>query len=120
MRGKPAQDPHDANAHGPAHPGQGAETPGPGNGPERHRERDEQARRNRETWRRYAQDERHSWTPWLLTRYQLNDVGARPIPNGVPYYYSPDIWIESSDPLGNPVAGEPNFVHVNIFNLGKA
>lgn len=33
---------------------------------------------------------------------------------------SPDIWVESTDPDGNAVPGEPNFVHARIFNLGKA
>ncbi len=57
-------------------------------------------------------------TPFLLIRYALNDLGIRPIPSGTPFWVSPDIWVESSDPGGNPVAGEPNYVHVRIFNLG--
>ena len=59
-------------------------------------------------------------TPWLLTRYAPTDLGLRPIPGGVPYWASPDISVESSSPLGNPVAGEENFLHVRIFNLGAA
>ena len=59
-------------------------------------------------------------TPWLLLRYSLADLGARPIPAGESHWRSPDIWIESSDPTGNGVAGEENFVHARIFNLGMA
>lgn len=65
-------------------------------------------------------DERRSWTPWLLIRYALTDIGLRPVPANQIAYKSPDIWIESSDLLGNAVAGEENFVHARIFNLGKA
>jgi hypothetical protein len=61
-----------------------------------------------------------SWTPWLVVRYTSADQGRRPIPASDPFWISPDIWVESSDPNGNAVAGEPNFVHARIFNLGKA
>jgi len=60
-----------------------------------------------------------SWTPWLLIRYCETDAGQRPIP-GSDGYASTDIWVESSDPGGNAVPGEPNFVNVRILNLGKA
>jgi hypothetical protein len=61
-----------------------------------------------------------AWTPWLLIRYAQNDIGLRPIPASDVSWASPDIWVESSDPYGNAVPGEPNFVHAMIFNLGKA
>lgn len=68
---------------------------------------------------RYKDDGRRPRvTPWLLLRYTLADTGLRPIPLGANFWSSPDIWVESSDPLGNPVAGEDNFVHARIFNLG--
>ncbi|WP_366655207.1 hypothetical protein [Fodinicurvata sp. EGI_FJ10296] len=63
---------------------------------------------------------RSTYTPWLLIRYALTDVGARPIPNGEIHWKSPDIRVESSDPDGNAVAGEANFVHCRVFNLGLA
>lgn len=61
-----------------------------------------------------------SWTPWLLIRYAQSDAGQRPIPASDTYYESPDIWVQSSDPSGNAVPGEPNFVYAAILNLGKA
>ncbi len=60
------------------------------------------------------------YTPFLVIRYTPNDVGLRPLPWGSPFWDSPDIWIESSDPLGQGVPGEDNFVHVRIHNLGLA
>lgn len=67
-----------------------------------------------------GQRERYHYTPWLIIRYASGDFGLRPIPSGQPYWHSPDIWIESSDPNGKGVAGEENFVHARIFNLGMA
>jgi len=62
-----------------------------------------------------------SWTPWLFIRYAQADLGFRPIPPGTTFWESPDIWIESSDPdPGKAVAGQNNFVHARVFNLGKA
>jgi hypothetical protein len=65
-----------------------------------------------------GQEEGHKrrWTPWLLIRYSPTDHGARPTVGA--FWLSPDIWVESSDAGGNAVAGEQNFVHVRIFNLG--
>jgi len=61
-----------------------------------------------------------SWTPWLLLRFAQTDMGWRPIPAADAFYLSPDIWVQSSDPSGNAVPGEPNFVYAAILNLGKA
>ncbi|MDG1573276.1 hypothetical protein OZ410_13180 [Robiginitalea sp. M366] len=58
-------------------------------------------------------------TPWLLLRCNLSDMGIRPLPAGVKHWLSPDITVESSDPLGNPVAEEENFIHALILNLGE-
>ncbi len=57
-------------------------------------------------------------TPWLLIRYAPTDLGSRPIPTNQAFWESPDIWVETEDPLGNPVAGKPNYVHARLFNLG--
>ncbi len=65
-------------------------------------------------------DRYRTWTPWLLIPYATSDAGARPIPDGVVSWASPNIWVESSDLWGNAVAGEENFVHARVFNLGKA
>lgn len=64
-------------------------------------------------------DRKSRVTPWLLIRCTLTDMGLRPLPNGVKHWLSPDITVESSDPLGNPVADENNFLHALIFNLGE-
>ncbi len=70
-------------------------------------------------WRQGRKD-RFAYTPWLVIRYGSGDFGLRPIPGSVAHWKSPDIWVESSDPDGNAVAGEQNFVHARIFNLGMA
>jgi hypothetical protein len=63
-------------------------------------------------------DRRPHITPWLLIRYNATDLGYRPIPPNQTFWESPDIWVESSDPLARPVAGQSNFVHARIWNLG--
>jgi hypothetical protein len=69
----------------------------------------------------HSPDARRVWTPWLVIPYTGTDDGRwRPIPDNTVFWASPHIWVESSDPLGNPVGGEPNFVHARVFNLGKA
>ncbi len=57
-------------------------------------------------------------SPFLLIRHALTDIGARPIPSGTNFWMSPDIWVQSSDPSGNPVAGEENTIVARVFNLG--
>lgn len=65
-------------------------------------------------------DDDRTWTPWTLIRYKELDAGARSIPDGEVFWASPDIWVETPDPAGNPIAGRPTFVHARIINLGKA
>jgi hypothetical protein len=99
-------------------------------GREKDWEKEEQERRKQDEERllriiRYLQrkardKQRSSYTPWLLIRYALADLGMRPIPAGEKHWKSPDIRVESSDPFGNAVAGEANYVHARIFNLGLA
>jgi hypothetical protein len=57
-------------------------------------------------------------TPFLLIRYANIDGGARPITSATRFWETPFIWVESSDPYGNAVAGEQNFLHALIFNGG--
>jgi hypothetical protein len=75
-----------------------------------------------EYWRKSNNPDRPNryWSPWLLVRDRLGDVGLRPLPGGEVFWLSPDIWVESTDPHRNPVAGQPNFVHVVVRNLGMA
>jgi hypothetical protein len=85
------------------------------------REREEEVR---ETEREYARlitklrREHRNQTPWLVLRCDDDDLGIRPLPATTPFWVSPDIWVQSSDPLGNPVAGEENTLVARIFNLG--
>lgn len=82
--------------------------------------RTERQRKYRREWARLNEGKRRVYTPWLLIRYRTADLGLRPIPAGEAFWASPDVWVESSDPGGKAVAGEENFVHARIFNLGKA
>ncbi len=58
-------------------------------------------------------------SPFLVIRNALTDLGARPTPPGFNFWSSPDIWVDSSDPFGNPVAGEPNVLKARVLNLGS-
>ncbi len=58
-------------------------------------------------------------SPFLVIRNALPDLGARPTPPGFNFWSSPDIWVDSSDPFGNPVAGEPNVINARVLNLGS-
>jgi hypothetical protein len=63
---------------------------------------------------------RQNWTPWLVMRSSEFDAGLRPLAPGTRFWEAPDISVESSDPSGNPVVGEDNFVHAGIWNIGAA
>ncbi len=84
---------------------------------EARRKRREQLRRD---WARLRQDRKRTYTPWLVIRSAPWDLGLRPLPAGTAFWLSPDISVESSDPLGRAVAGEDNFLHARVFNLGMA
>src|SRR5574341_629375 len=83
----------------------------------RRKYRDTVERAIRQYWQRENREHPHA-TPWLLIRYATGDIGLRPLPGGINFWTSPDIWVESSDSNGNAVAGEQNFVWARIFNLG--
>ncbi len=71
-------------------------------------------------WCRLINQQGRKYTPWLMIPYNSTDVGLRPLPPNSVYYASPYIYVESSDPSGNIVAGEPNYVHAIIVNAGLA
>ena len=83
-------------------------------------ERKKRLERLKREWRYLGREKNRTYTPWLVIRSNASDIGLRPLPGGACFWLSPDIWIESSDPLGRAVAGEQNFVHARVFNLGKA
>ena len=82
--------------------------------------RDDRLRKRKRELDKLNDDKTRTYSPWLLIRYDEHDIGLRPIPSGAVHWRSPDIWVESSDPQGDAVAGEENFVHARVFNLGKA
>jgi hypothetical protein len=59
------------------------------------------------------------YSPWLLIRDAAGDVGARPLPTGTVFWESPDVWVESSLGINQPVVGEPNQVFARVTNLGR-
>lgn len=85
------------------------------------KQREKEKERARKRFERIGQDDdnpRAVVTPWLVMRYQDADVGLRPIPSGHVFWQSPDVWVDGPDPLGRPVAGQPNTVMARIFNFG--
>lgn len=85
--------------------------------------------RLREAWLIQQKRRTRTFTPWLVVPFtslnptvpgQTPDLGARPVVAEA-FWASPYIAVESSLGLGPmAVAGEENFVHVRVFNLGKA
>jgi hypothetical protein len=75
---------------------------------------------DREYWRRASSPDRKNrhCSPWLVIRGSSGDLGARPLPAGKVFWASPDIWVDSGDALGNPIAGRPTHVVARIRNLG--
>jgi hypothetical protein len=70
------------------------------------------------------QAERPEWKPdpqgtWLVIRYEPQDLGARPVPNGDIYWESPDIRVVGGDALGNPIGGQPVTVEALVSNFGS-
>lgn len=82
-----------------------------------------------EAWRIHLKRRSRTFTPWLVVPFktlnptipgQTPDLGARPV-TGEAFWASPYIAVESPLGLGpTAVAGQPNFVHARVFNLGKA
>jgi hypothetical protein len=69
--------------------------------------------------------------PYLFMRANPGDLGARPVPAGVPFWESPDIFILAgvTPTLAPPVpaelgqvalAGQPNTIYAHVWNFGKA
>src|SRR5690349_9474566 len=54
------------------------------------------------------------YTPWLVVRYADGDDGSRPLSAGSAYWESPDVWVESSVGIDQPVPGEENRVLARV------
>ncbi len=64
------------------------------------------------------QRETRHYTPWLVIRDNYGDFGARPLAPGTVFWESPDVWVESSAGINQPVPGENNTVYARISNYG--
>lgn len=58
------------------------------------------------------------YTPWLVVRADYGDFGDRPLPSGSVFWESPDVWVESSQGINQPVVGEANHVFARVSNFG--
>ncbi|MFI5137580.1 MAG: hypothetical protein ACHQIM_07115 [Sphingobacteriales bacterium] len=57
-------------------------------------------------------------TTWIVVRADYSDLGDRPLaPNSV-FWESPDVWVQSSAGINQPVPGENNTVFARINNYG--
>jgi hypothetical protein len=86
---------------------------------EREREHQRERDRNRDAWRQIPRQYPGTWTPWLLLQHAIEDLGARPVPASSAIHLSPAIRVEPGTTSGDAIAGQPNFVHALIFNLGS-
>ncbi|HVW97289.1 MAG TPA: hypothetical protein VHA56_15055 [Mucilaginibacter sp.] len=59
------------------------------------------------------------YTPWLTVRANYGDFGNRPLPAGTVFWESPDVWVQSSAGINQPVVGENNQVFARISNYGQ-
>ncbi|MBS1530377.1 MAG: hypothetical protein JSU01_08730 [Bacteroidetes bacterium] len=62
--------------------------------------------------------ETRHYTPWLVVRANYGDFGARPLAPGTVFWESPDVWVESSLGVNQPVVGEQNTVYARVSNYG--
>ncbi len=77
-----------------------------------------------------GKDRPSKFMPYVLIRSCAGDKGARPLPNGTPFWESPDIWTAIGAPNATPeipgnqggtvVVGQPNTVYAHVWNLGRA
>jgi hypothetical protein len=63
------------------------------------------------------QDTQH-YTPWLIVRVNYSDFGDRPLAGGSVFWESPDVWVQSSMGINQPVVGEENTVYARVSNFG--
>ena len=63
-------------------------------------------------------DGRKNYTPFLVIRCAAGDYGGRPLPAGTVFWESPDVWVESSLGINQPVVGEKNKVFARVTNYG--
>ncbi|HWZ03882.1 MAG TPA: hypothetical protein VNX40_09765, partial [Mucilaginibacter sp.] len=57
-------------------------------------------------------------TTWIVVRADFSDQGDRPLAPGTVFWESPDVWVQSSAGINQPVPGENNTVFATINNYG--
>jgi hypothetical protein len=66
----------------------------------------------------FPRERKTRYTSWLLIRDAVGDLGARPLPGGTVFWESPDVWVQSTAGINQPVVGQPNQVFARVTNLG--
>jgi hypothetical protein len=59
------------------------------------------------------------YTPWVTIRADYGDFGDRPLAPGSVFWESPDVWVQSSAGINQPVVGENNQVFARVSNYGQ-
>lgn len=59
------------------------------------------------------------YTPWVTIRANYGDFGDRPLAPGTVFWESPDVWVQSSAGINQPVVGENNQVFARVSNYGQ-
>jgi len=59
------------------------------------------------------------YTPWLTVKASYGDFGDRPLAPGTVFWESPDVWVQSSAGINQPVVGENNQVFARVSNYGQ-
>jgi hypothetical protein len=60
------------------------------------------------------------YTPYLNIRYDVSDMGMRPLAPGTVYWAPPDIFVSPTDAYGNVQVGTNVTVQAHVFNWGLA
>jgi len=65
-----------------------------------------------------SRKETEHYTPWLVIRANYGDFGNRSLAAGSVFWESPDVWVQSSLGINQPVVGENNTVFARVNNYG--
>lgn len=66
----------------------------------------------------FPRDTSEHYTPWLLVRSTVGDNGSRPLPAGAAHWESPDVWVESTLGIDQPIPGQDNTLFARVTNFG--
>jgi hypothetical protein len=79
--------------------------------------RDEQPKFNPFDFK-FPRETKTRYTPWLVVRSVAGDTGTRPDPSVPAWWESPDVWVQNSLGINQPVVGQPNDVFARVSNFG--